>query len=102
MYRLYTWVRNGFYSDEFFKKYLKSQVKDSLTFSFKPPHFKAPSKKFAGIAFAFLVIFGITLFTQQYRIKYFVGKYQGKSQEFASKGTNQPQVLAAQTSKLKL
>ncbi|HSW96636.1 MAG TPA: MerR family transcriptional regulator [Candidatus Saccharimonadales bacterium] len=95
------WVGNGFYTDEFIKNYLMSQVRQSLTLTIQRPSlsFKRPSKKTTSLALGIITVLAIGLGTQQYRIKFLVEKYQGKFQYTTS---NQVAVLGAQTSKLKL
>jgi len=100
-HRFISWVGNEFYEDAFIKQYLKSQIKDSLTFTVKPPSFKfkRPSKRAGIIATAIFTVLLLTVFTQQYRIKFLIEKMQAQYQR---QGTQEKTVLAAQTSKMKL
>src|SRR5260221_11327698 len=72
--RFFHWIGGEFYTDDFVKDYLKSQVKESFTFSPKPP-----SKKVMVALTAIFIVVAIAVFTQQSRIAYLIEKNQTES-----------------------
>jgi len=69
--KLLDWLGYKFYEDEYIKDYLKSQVKESLTYTIHPP-----TKRTVSISFAMILILSISLFTQQHRIKTLIESIQ--------------------------
>src|SRR5581483_3160648 len=49
-----SWIGNGFYQDEYIKDYLKSQVKDSMTFTVP-----FPSKRVTSVAICIVALIGV-------------------------------------------
>ena len=86
-----------FYVDEYIKDFLKSQVQESLTF-----RLRLPSKKFALVTACVIAVTGLTLFTQQYRLKFLVEKYQGLASKQQLTTASDRKVLGSSTSRLKL
>ena len=91
--KLLEWLGYKFYEDEYIKDYLKSQVRESLTYTVHPP-----TKRAVSISFTVILILSISLFTQQHRVKTLIESFQKTSlnPESSSK------VLAAETSRLVL
>jgi hypothetical protein len=94
--KLIAWIGNGFYEDEFIKQYLNSQIKDSLTYTFK-----LPSTKVLALAFTVIAVITLAGFTQQHRIKFLFEKIN-KATNLAMYSSAQTKVLGEQTSKVQL
>src|SRR6266568_2799500 len=98
--RFVHWVGRGFYQDDFIKDYFKSQVRQSLTFTFEKPSIPLPSRRLAIVIAALLIFLGGMVLTQQYQLKLFAKKVQ-KDINFQAENST-PNVLGTNTSKLKL
>jgi hypothetical protein len=101
--RFIEWVGGGFYAKSDIAAHLKSQVNESLAVSMSASYFglKKPSRIAIGISTGLIVIAALTLFTQQYRIKYMFEQYQDQEGTY-EQSLNSPDVLGSHTSKLKL
>src|SRR4030042_2827188 len=90
--RILNWLGEQFYEDEYIKDFLKSQVRQSFTFTLRPP-----SKRVFSITTGIIFILITTLLTQQNHIKSLFENYKGTSNRQI-----QSNVLSAEISKLKL
>jgi hypothetical protein len=72
---LLNWMGYKFYEDEYIKTYLRSQVRESLTLTVRPP-----SKKTISATITTLLVLFISLFTQQGRIRKYSKKTTSHSQ----------------------
>ncbi len=92
--RFLNWIGGKYYNDDFVEDYMKSQVKDSLSFNFSAP--KHPSNALA--ISVFIVALFIGILSQQSLFK----QKQSENAKNQTTTANEKSVLGAQTSKLKL